>query len=42
MVRQPMAAVIARLAKALTDALISGMVLDGNAFLDHGLAAGLS
>jgi len=42
MVRQPMVAVVARLAKALTDDSRSGMVLVGNAELGHGWAAGLS
>jgi hypothetical protein len=42
MVRQPMVAVVARLAKAQTDDSKSGMLLAGNAVLGHGLAAGLS
>ncbi len=42
MVRQPMVAVVARLAKALTDDSKSCMLLAGNAVLGHGLAAGLS
>jgi hypothetical protein len=42
MVRQPMASVVARLAKALTDDSKNGMLLAGNAVLGHGPAADLS